>query len=129
MRKFILIIVLFFGAAFVYLSFGELQIILQTLRQGNFWFILIALVIQLGWYVIAGLIFRFIYLLLGIDETIYQLSLLVAAANFVNIVTPSAGMGGMAVFISNANRHNLSHGKTTVASMLYIFLDYIAFMV
>src|SRR5215216_2933882 len=129
MRKFILIIVLFFGAAFVYLSFGELQIILQTLRQGNFWFILIALVIQLGWYVIAGLIFRFIYLLLGIDETIYQLSLLVAAANFVNIVTPSAGMGGMAVFISNANRRGYSRGKITIAGMLSLLFDYVAFLI
>jgi uncharacterized protein (TIRG00374 family) len=129
MRKFILIIVLFFGAAFVYLSFGELQIILQTLRQGNFWFILIALIIQLGWYVIAGLIFRFIYLLLGIDETIYRLSLLVAAANFVNIVTPSAGMGGMAVFIGNANRRGYSRGKITIASMLSLLFDYVAFLI
>jgi uncharacterized protein (TIRG00374 family) len=66
---------------------------------------------------------------LGIDETVYKLSLLTAAANFVNIVAPSAGMGGMAVYISNAHRRGLSQGKITVASMLYIFLDYIAFMV
>ncbi|MGE5643577.1 MAG: lysylphosphatidylglycerol synthase transmembrane domain-containing protein [Byssovorax cruenta] len=129
MRKFILIIVLFLGAAFVYLSFGELQTILQTLRQGNFWFVLIALIIQFGWYVIAGLIFRSLYLLLGIEESIYKLSLLIAAANFVNIVAPSAGMGGMAVFISNANRRGYSRGKITIASMLYLLFDYIAFLI
>jgi uncharacterized protein (TIRG00374 family) len=66
---------------------------------------------------------------LGIDETIFKLSLLSAAANFVNIVAPSAGMGGMVVFMSNAHRRGLSRGKITVASMLYILLDYIAFMV
>jgi len=38
-------------------------------------------------------------------------------------------MGGMAVFISDATRTNQSPGKATVASMLYIFLDYIAFLV
>ena len=129
MRTFILIIVLFLGAAFVYLSFGELQTILQTLRQGNFWFVLIALIIQFGWYVIAGLIFRSLYLLLGIEESIYKLSLLIAAANFVNIVAPSAGMGGMAVFISNANRRGYSRGKITIASMLYLLFDYIAFLI
>ncbi len=129
MRKFIFFIVLFLGAGFVFLSFGELQTILQTLQQGNFWFVLLALIVQLGWFAIAGLTFRSLYLMLGVDETVYKLALLSAAANFVNIVAPSAGMGGMAVFISNANRRNISPGKATVASMLYIFFDYIAFMV
>jgi len=129
MRKFIFIIVLFLGAAFVYLSFGELQTILQTLRQWNFWFVLIALIVQFGWFTVAGLTFRSLYNVLGIDETVYKLSLLSAAANFVNIVAPSAGMGGMAIYISNAHKRGLSRGKITVASMLYIFLDYIAFMV
>ncbi len=129
MRKFIFIIVTFLGAAFVYLSFGELQVILKTLQQGNFWFVLIALIIEFGWFAIAGLTFRSIYHVLSIDETVYKLSLLAAAANFVNIVAPSAGMGGMAIYISNAHRRGLSQGKITIASMLYIFLDYIAFMV
>lgn len=129
MRKFIFIIVTFLGAAFVYLSFGELQVILKTLQQGNFWFVLIALIVEFGWFSIAGFTFRALYHVLGIDETVYKLSLLAAAANFVNIVAPSAGMGGMAIYISNANRRGLSRGKITVVSMLYIFLDYIAFMV
>jgi uncharacterized protein (TIRG00374 family) len=129
MRKFIFIIVIFLGAAFVYLSFGELQVILKTLQQGNFWFVLIALIVEFGWFSIAGFTFRALYHVLGIDEKVYQLSLLAAAANFVNIVAPSAGMGGMAIYISNANRRGLPRGKITIASMLYIFLDYIAFMV
>lgn len=129
MRKFIFIIVLFLGAAFVYLSFGELEVILQTLQQGNFWFVLIALMIQLGGLLMAGQIFRSLYNILGIDESLYKLSLLAAAANFVNIVAPSAGMGGMAVYISNARRRGLPQGKITIVSMLYIFFDYIAFMV
>src|SRR5215216_3688146 len=102
MRKFIFIIILFLGAAFVYLSFGELQTILQTLQQGNFWFVLLALIIEIGGFAVAGLTFHSLYLVLGIEETIYKLSLLSAAANFVNIVAPSAGMGGMVVFMGNA---------------------------
>ncbi len=111
MRKFVFIIILFLGAAFVYLSFGELQTILRTLQQGNFWFILIALIVELGWFAIAGLTFRSLYHVLGIDETVYKLSLLTAAANFVNIVAPSAGMGGMAIYISNAHKRGLSRGQ------------------
>jgi uncharacterized protein (TIRG00374 family) len=129
MRQFIFIVVLFLAAGFVYLSFGELQSILQTLQQGNFWFILLALFIQGSWFVVTGLTYLSLYRLLGMDSTVYKVSVMSAAANFVNVIAPSAGMGGMAVFISDANRNKLPTGKVTVVSVLFIFIDYIAFLV
>ena len=129
MRKFIIILVLFLGAAFVYLSFGEIQTILSTLKNGNFWFVLLAILIQCCWFFVSGFTFLSLYRLLGMDGTVPQLALMFSAATFVNTIAPSAGMGGMAVFISNANRNNQSPGKVTVASALYVFLDYIAFLV
>jgi uncharacterized protein (TIRG00374 family) len=129
MRKFIFILVIFLGAAFVYLSFSELESILRTLQQGNFWFILLAVLIQLVWFLVAGLIFQSLYRALGMEATVYKFSLLAASAMFINIVTPSAGMGGVAVFISDARRNGQSVGKVTVANMLYLFLDYMAFLV
>jgi uncharacterized protein (TIRG00374 family) len=128
MRKFFFIAVIFLGAALVYLSFGELESILETLRHGNIWFILLAVLIQFTWFFTAGLIFQSLYRVLGMEDTIYRLSLLMASANFINIVAPSAGMGGVAVIISNARRNRQSVGKVTVASMLYLFLDYLAFL-
>lgn len=129
MRKFITILVLFLGAAFVYLSFGELESIAETLRHGNIWFVLLAVLIQGGWFLGTGLTYLSLYRLLGMDETAYKMSLMSAAANFVNIIAPSAGMGGMAVFISDANRNGRSPGKVTVVNLLFLFIDYIAFMV
>lgn len=129
MRKFLLIVVLFLGAAFVYLSFGEIETILQTLQKGNVWFVLLAVLIQCCWFLVAGMIFKSLYELLGLTNSVRELSTMFAAANFVNIVAPSAGVGGMAVFIGNATRNNQSPGKVTIASMLYVFLDYIAFLV
>jgi len=128
MQKFIFILILFLGAALVYLSFGELESILRTLQQGNFWFILLAVLIQFGWFLVAGLIFQSLYHVLGMEDTVYKFSLLAASATFINIVTPSAGVGGVAVFISEARRNGQSVGKVTVASMLYLFLDYLAFL-
>jgi uncharacterized protein (TIRG00374 family) len=129
MRKFAITLILFLGVAFVYLSFGELESILRTLQQGNFWFILIAILVQFAWFLVAGLIFRSLYHVLGMEDTLYKLSLLAASANFINTVAPSAGVGGVAVFISNARRNRQSIGKVTVVSMLYLFLDYLAFLV
>lgn len=129
MRKFIVILVIFLTAAFVYLSFGELQSILQTLQKGNIWFVLLAILIQCGWFLVTGLTYLSLYRLLGMEATLYKMSLMSAAANFVNTIAPSAGMGGMAVFISNAKRNGQSPGKVTVISILYVFIDYLAFMV
>lgn len=129
MRKFIISVVLFLGASFVYLSFSELQNILHTLQQGNFWFILLALLVEGTWFLMCGLIYQSLYRALGLEDTVLKFSLLAASATFVSIVTPSAGVGGVAVFISEARRKKQSVGKVTVASMLFLFLDYVAFLV
>jgi glycosyltransferase 2 family protein len=128
MRKIIFIIVLFLGVALIYFSFGEIESIVETLQRGNFWFILLAVALQLAWYLVAGLNYQTLYNLLGMRESVYKLSLLSASANFVNTVAPSAGVGGMAVFIGAATRDGHSPGKVTVASMLCLFFDYAAFL-
>lgn len=128
MRKFIFIVVLFLAAGFFYLSFSEIETVVDTLRMGNLWFILLAFIIQLAWYVAAGLNYQSLYQLLGMQESMYKLSLLYASANFVNTIAPSVGVGGMALFISAATRAGHSVGKVTVASMLSLLLDYIAFL-
>lgn len=129
MRKFIFILVLFLGAAFVYLSFGELENIVQTLQHGNFWFILFAVLIQFSWFLMMGLIYRSLYHVLDMDEAISRLALLSASSTFVNIVAPTIGMSGMAFFIAHAARNGRSVGKVTIVTMLGLFLDYAAFLV
>jgi uncharacterized protein (TIRG00374 family) len=112
----------------VFLSFGELESIVRTLRHGNIWFILLALLVQTAWFLVSGLTYLSLYRLLGMDGTVYKLSLLSAASNFVSAVAPSAGMGGIVIFFTDASRNGQSPGKITVISVLYIFLDYIAFL-
>src|SRR4030095_2835741 len=128
MKKIIILVVIFLAASFVYLSLGEIASIVQTLQKGNIWFILLAILIQCSWFVIAGLTYLSLYHILGLDETIQRMTLMSAAANFVNVIAPSAGMGGVAVFISHARRNGQSPGKVTVVSMLFVLLDYIAFL-
>lgn len=128
MRKFIVILVLFLGAAFVYLSFGELESILTTLQKGNLWYILLGAGLQGGWFLAVGSTYQALFHLLGVHGSVYRFSLVSAAANFVNIVAPSGGMGGMAVFISDARRNGGSSSKATVTGMLSVFLDYLAFL-
>jgi len=128
MRKFIFILIIFLTAALVYISFGELESIMRTLRHGNLWFLLLALLIQSGWFLVSGLTYLSLYRLLSMDGTLQKLSLLSAASNFVSTVAPSAGMSGIVVFFNDASRNAQSPGKITVISVLYVFLDYVAFL-
>src|SRR5262245_27570953 len=128
MRKFIFIFVTFLAVGLVFLSFGELGSILRTLRHGNIWFLLLALLIQTSWFLVSGLTYLSLYRLLRMDATLLRLSLLSAASNFVSTIAPSAGMSGIAVFFNDASRNGQSPGKITVISVLYIFLDYVAFL-
>jgi len=128
MRKFILIVLTFLAAGVVFLSFGELESIVRTLRHGNFWFLLLAILIQSGWFLVSGSTYLSLYRLLHMDGILSKITLLFAAANFVSTVAPSAGMGGVVVFFNDASRNGQSPGKITVISVLYIFVDYIAFL-
>ena len=122
------ILILFLAMAFIILSFSELEKIAETLKQGNLWYVLLALLLQAGWFFIAGKTYRSIYRLLEIDDTLSNLTLLAAASNFINVVAPSAGFGGIAVFIDAAQRKEYSTAKVTVASALFLLLDYVAFL-
>jgi uncharacterized protein (TIRG00374 family) len=128
MRKIIFIVILFFGVGLVFLSFGELESIAETLRHGNPWFTLLAILFQLAWFVVTGFNYLMLYRVLGMEGTLQKMSLMTAAANFVSTVMPSAGMGGIAVFINDAVRHGYSAGKVTVVSVVFLFLDYLAFL-
>ncbi len=129
MRKFIVVLILFLGIAFVILSFSELEQIVNTLQHGNLWFLGLALVIELGWFLILGLTFQSIYYLLGMREDMRRLALIATAANFINVIAPSAGVGGVALFISDAKRNDHPPGKVTVAGALFLLFDYVAFLI
>ncbi len=128
MRKFIVVLVLFLGVAFVILGFSELENIVKTIQQGNLWFLGLALIVEAGWFLTVGLTYKFVYRLLGLQESTRRLTLIAAAANFVNIVAPSAGVGGVAIFVNDGRRREHPPGKVAVAGALFLLSDYTAFL-
>jgi uncharacterized protein (TIRG00374 family) len=129
MKKVFLFVVLFLGVVVVSLSFSELETILLTLRKANLSFFLIALVIQIVWFISSGRMYQSIFHLLGVHEDVFTLSRIATAANFINVVAPTAGAGGVALFASEAHRRGHPTGKVTVAAALFLLLDQAAFLV
>jgi glycosyltransferase 2 family protein len=128
MRKFIVAVVLFLAVIFVFFRLSELQTIAETLRKSNWVFLSIAALFECLWLYNLAVTFGSLYRLVEVKENRLQLFLMTTSANFVNVVTTSAGVGGMAVFIDSAKRRNLSTGRVMVVGALYILYDYAALM-
>lgn len=128
MRKFFVLLILFLGVMVVMSSFSELERTLETLRKGNFWYLLAAFGVLIGWFFLVGITYRTIYRLLGMRDSILNLTLLAAAATFVNVVMPTAGVSGIAVFINVARKRKQPSGKATLAAALFLLFDEVAFL-
>lgn len=128
MRKFIFLGLLVLAGIVIVLSFSELQGILETLQNADFRFLALAVVLQGIWFVGVALALRALYRLMNLRESLPHLALLATAVNFINIVAPSAGVGGVAALVDDARRRGHAHGRVVAAAALYVFLDYISFM-
>lgn len=129
MKKAFVFVVLFLGVVIAALSFSELETILLTLRKARLNFFLLALVIQSLWFISSGRMYQSIFHLLGVHEDVFTLSRIATAANFINVVAPTAGAGGVALFAAEAHRRGHPTGKVTVAAALFLLLDQAAFLI
>jgi uncharacterized protein (TIRG00374 family) len=129
MKKLFLIVILFLGIAVIVISFSEFETIIQTLQKAHLGYFILAILIELIWFITTGRMYQSIYHLLGLDESVITLSRISAAANFINVVAPTAGAGGIALFATEAHRRGHPTGKVTVAAALFLLLDQIAFLV
>jgi uncharacterized protein (TIRG00374 family) len=129
MKKFILVIGLFLAIVFLLLSLGELETILATLRRAHSRYLLLALFIQTLWFLTSARMYKSVFRVLGMDDGILALTKISTAANFINIVTASRGVGGVALFASEAKKRGHPTGKVTVAAALFLSLDQASFLV
>lgn len=129
MRKLFFVVILFLSIVFISFSFSELENVLETLQRSSIGFLLLAILIQIGWIFNETLIYQSLYQLMGLRETLQRLALLSVAGNFVNIVAPTGGMSSMAVFVDDAARRGHARGRAAAASALFLLLDYAAFLV
>jgi uncharacterized protein (TIRG00374 family) len=129
MKKLFVAVILFLGIGVVILSFGEIETILNTLKHSHLQYFFLAVIIQCVWFISSGRMYQSVFHLLGIQESTLTLSRIATAANFINVVAPTAGMGGVALFATEARRRGHPAGKVTVAAALFLLLDQASFLV
>ena len=102
---------------------------LQVFGQGDWRWLLAAVGVQLLWLVNIGAAFQSTYRLVGVREQLSRMVPLTTAANFVNVVAPSYGIGALAVLIADGNQRSKPAAKVTTAAVVYLVYDYLGFMV
>lgn len=127
-NKFLVAVIFLLGIIFLFGSASELREISTVLTRGNLWWIALAIVLELVWILNFGASYWTLYRIMGIEKKLFPLIRLVAAVNFVNIVAPSAGIGGLAVIYSDASKNGHSSARVTVGSLLFLLFDYVGLL-
>jgi uncharacterized protein (TIRG00374 family) len=129
MRKILLVLFFFVSIAIGILSLGELERTWMTLRHSELRFMALAIILLLCWTLNEAAGYRSLYRLMDVREQYRHLVLLSSANSFINVVAPSGGFGGIAVFVDDAGKRGQPRGLAAAVGALSLFLEYSAFMV
>lgn len=129
MRKFAFALILMLAVIFVMARTAEVSSIIDTLKEADWRFIVLAVFVLGVWFLTTALCYWSIYRAMDMEEKLGHLALTAAGAYFVNVVAPSGGVGGIAVFASEAKRKGISRARVMVATAVVVLMDYIGFMI
>ena len=129
MRRLAFAVVLLLAVSFFFSQFGHFSQFVAVVQRGQPVWIVLALVVQGAWLVNQTAQYRAAYRVVGLDQPYRTLLPLVLASTFLNVVAPSAGISGLAVFVDDARKRGVSTARVTLAGVLYIVFDYIAFSI
>ena len=115
---------------FVLTKISEVSEMVRILGQAKLLFVFLALILILLWVATVGFSYYVIYRLVDIKETYWHMvTLSSAAVNFVRIITPSAGIATLLLFISDAKEKGISSARVTFANLLYLLFDYFSMFI
>lgn len=129
MRKFIITLIFLLAVLFVIARFTEMQDVGAVLSEGNLWYIGLAVLVLLVWILNLGYTYTAIFRVIDVQVKPLYMARVAVAAYFISIIAPSAGLSGAAYLLADARNQGRSAGRTAVAGVLYVMLEYIATLV
>ncbi|HOQ97249.1 MAG TPA: lysylphosphatidylglycerol synthase transmembrane domain-containing protein [Anaerolineae bacterium] len=117
-RRWLYLLIVAAFIVLVVLRFADIKLLAQTLVRGRWPFILAAVGLQLLYYLLLGLLYRFAFAVVEVESTLRELLPVVFASVFVSTLTPSGGIGGAALFVDDAARHGQSPAKAAEGVLL-----------
>lgn len=123
-----LLLLLTLGFAWVLLSrITEVQTLAKTLAGGRWQWIVVALLLQVVYFVAYAATYWASFATVGIASRMRDLLPLTFAAIFVNTTAPSGGAAGVALFVDDAGRRGHSQPRAAMGVLLQAATDFGAF--
>jgi phosphatidylglycerol lysyltransferase len=107
--------------------FTEAEKLVQTLRQGRWAWVLVAVLIQAVYYIVFSLSYQAAFRTVEVNSRLRDLVPVTLSSLFVNVVAPMGGAGGAALFVDDAARRGQPPGRAAAGVLLQLILDYSAF--
>jgi phosphatidylglycerol lysyltransferase len=123
---FLVLIVLFLWV--VISRFTELKQLETILAGGQWTWVLAAIFSQMVFYTVFSASYQAAFSTVGISTRTRDLIPVVLGSLFVNVVVPSGGAGGAALFADDLSRRGKSAAKTAAGLLLQLAADYSALM-
>lgn len=124
-RIWLVLIVLFLWV--VVSRFTELEQLKTTLARGQWGWVLAALLSQVAYYVAFTGIYQSAFYTLNISTRTRDLIPVTLGSLFVNVIVPSAGAGGAALFTQDITRRGGSGARAAAGILLQLIADFSAF--
>ena len=125
-RRWILPLLAVAFVAVVLASRRELQQLGRTLALGRWEWVMAAALLQLAYYMVYAELFRGSLAAVGVRIPRQASFIALMGSLFVNVVLPSAGAAGMALFVEEARRRGQSAPRAAAGMLLAMTVDFVA---
>jgi len=102
----------------------ELSNLGATIVAGRWQWLIAAILLQLLYYLGYTAIYHYAFATVDVRSSIWELMPVTYASLFVNLVAPSGGAAGAALFVDEVARHGQSRARATVGVLLMMVIDF-----
>jgi len=117
-RRWLLVLVTIGFILLVIFRFPELKELALTLVMGQWQWLLAAILLQLVYYALLGLLYQLAFAVVQVQSSVRELIPVLFASIFIITLAPSGGLSGAALFIDDAARHGQSPAKAAEGVLL-----------
>jgi len=107
--------------------FTEIEKLSRTLAQGQWQWVLVAALLQAVYYVAYTALYQAAFDTVEVKSRVRDLLPVMFASIFVDVVTPSGGASGAALFVNDAVRRGQSAARAAAGTILVLAADFTAF--
>jgi len=108
----------------VFSRFAEIEKLAETLAQGQWPWILAAALLEVTHYLVYATLYQTAFYTVEVKSRVRELIPVALGSLFVNVVAPTGGAGGAALFVDDAARRGQSAARATAGTILVMATEY-----